>query len=600
MKFDSKQLIDMSNAVRAGALHALRCAASGHAGIALGAADVVTTIYANHLRRDTDEFILSAGHGSALLYSTLKLAGYKIHPLKTFRKQGGLPGHPEYGIDGVMATTGPLGQGLANAVGIALAKKIKKARREKNSDGYVYCLCSDGDLMEGIAQEAIAFAGRYKLDNLVVLWDDNGISIDGDALTDLDVPGRMQAAGWNVLSTAGHDFKGIDRALGSALKSTAPTFILCKTVLGAGSSLAGTPQAHALGLGAQELIGLEQHSPTATGLKLWAKVAKHPAVKIKSNSAEAKVYSIGEYWAGDGEISTRELSGLFLEKLLGQEPSMLGGSADLADSTKTRTPAHKDITPVDFSGNFINYGVREHAMAAIMNGLCVAGFRPYGGTFLVFSDYMRPAVRLAALSKIPTIFVFSHDSVGVGEDGPTHQPVEQLASLRLIPNLNVFRPCNAAEVAACWEVALADAHSPSCIVTSRQKFAQIATPDVNKIKNGAYIIKSSNTRRPKITLVATGSEVPLAVKVAEKFKSAQVVSMPSVEKFRAMDDKYKKSVLAGYVVAIEAGATGGWLEFADAVMGIDKFGSTGPGKDVLESFGFNAEIIAAEIAKRLK
>jgi transketolase len=304
--------------------------------------------------------------------------------------------------------------------------------------------------------------------------------------------------------------------------------------------------------------------------------------------------------SADESASTRELSGKYLEMLLAREPLLLGGSADLSGSTKTRVASHKDIAPGDFSGNFINYGVREFAMGAIMNGLAVSGFRPYGGTFLVFSDYMRPAIRLAALSKIPTIFVFSHDSVGVGEDGPTHQPIEQLASLRLMPNLNVFRPCNAAEVAAVWEMALADSGTPSCIVTSRQQFAQIQTPDIEKIKQGAYIIKASETKKPKLTLIATGSEVPLAMEVAKKLRSAQVVSMPSVEKFRAQDDAYKRKILVGYIVAIEAGATGGWFEFADAVIGIDKFGESGPGDEVYKHFGFDAETIAADIAGKAK
>lgn len=599
MKFDSKQLLEMSGAVRAGALYAVRNAHSGHIGIALGAADIITTVYANHFRRDVDDFVLSAGHGSALLYSVLKLAGYKIPSLKTFRKYKGLPGHPEYGIDGVMATTGPLGQGFGNAVGMALAKKIKKARREKNSDGYVYCLCSDGDLMEGVAQESIGFAGRYKLNNLIVLWDDNKISIDGEALTDINIPERMRGAGWDVLSVDGNDFEAVNYAINIAQKASKPAFIQCKTVLGLGSRVAGTARAHAFELSDAELIELSAQYTSANGLKLWAKVAKRLTSKIEKKSVASKTYSVGEYSTAS-TISTRELSGKFLEQLLPKEPLLLGGSADLAGSTKTRVSAHKDITPTNFSGNFINYGVREFAMGAIMNGLTVSGFRPYGGTFLVFSDYMRPAIRLAALSKIPTIFVFSHDSVGVGEDGPTHQPVEQLASLRLIPNLNVFRPCNAAEVAYAWEMALADTDAPSCIVTSRQKFEQIPTPDIEKIRRGAYIIKASDTKKPKLTLIATGSEVPLAMEVAKKFKSVQVVSMPSVEKFRAQDDKYKNSILSGYVVVIEAGATGGWFEFADAVMGIDKFGESGSGDDVFKHFGFDAETIATDIAKRIK
>lgn len=599
MKFDSKQLNDMSNAVRAGALYAVRSAHSGHIGIVLGASDIVTTVYANHFRHGTDEFILSAGHGSALLYSVLKLAGYKIPALKTFRKFGGLPGHPEYGIDGVMATTGPLGQGLGNAVGMALGKKIQNARDAKGSDGFIYCLCSDGDLMEGVASESIGFAGRYKLNNLIVFWDDNKISIDGEALTDLNIPERMAAAGWDVLSIDGNDFAAINYAITVAQSASKPVFIQCKTVIGLGSSVAGTVAAHAFDMQDTELIELEEKYTTTDGLSLWEKVAKRLKIVDEKKFVAAKSYNIGEYSSADN-ISTRELSGKFLERLMMHEPLLLGGSADLAGSTKTRVATHKDITSDDFSGNFINYGVREFAMGAIMNGLAVSGFRPYGGTFLVFSDYMRASIRLAALGKIPTMFVFSHDSIAVGEDGPTHQPVEQLASLRLMPNLNVFRPCNAAEVAYAWETALAETDRPSCIVTSRQKFAQIPTPNIEKIKQGAYIIQASTQKKPKLTLIATGSEVPLAIEVAKKFNSVQVVSCPSVEKFRATDDKYKDSILTGYVVVIEAGATGAWFEFADAVMGIDKFGESGPGSDVYKHFGFDADVIANDIAKRMK
>jgi transketolase len=594
--FNSKQLSDMSGAVRAGALYAIRSAASGHVGIALGAADIITAVYANHLRVGADEFVLSAGHGSALLYSVLKLAGYKIPSLKTFRKFGGLPGHPEYGIDGVAATTGPLGQGVGNAVGMALLKKIKKARREKNSDGFIYCMCSDGDLMEGVAQESIAFAGRYKLNNLIILWDDNKISIDGPALTDLNVPMRMRAAGWDVQSIDGNDFDSLNRAMCAAQKASKPAFIQCRTVLGLGSSAAGRAAAHALELTDSELLELEGRYATANGLKLWAKVAK-----VKHRVAEKTEIVFPDFnIEHPASASTRELSGKCLEKLVAENPNLLGGSADLSVSTKTRVSAHRDITPADFSGNFINYGVREHAMAAIMNGLAVSGFRPYGGTFLAFSDYMRPSIRLAALSKIPTIFVFSHDSIAVGEDGPTHQPIEQLASLRLIPNLNVLRPCNATEVVAAWKMALGAATTPSCIILSRQKFAQIETPPRAEIERGAYVIKAAATKNPKLTLIATGSEVPLAAAVAAKFRSVQVVSMPSVEKFRAQDDRYRNKILSGYVVVIEAGATSAWFEFADAVMGIDRFGAGGAAADVYKHFGFDADAIAGDIAKRVK
>lgn len=598
MMFDSKQLKEMASAVRAGSLYAVRNAHSGHIGIAMGAADIVTTVYANYLRRGVDEFVLSAGHGSALLYSVLKLSGYKIPSLKTFRKLGGLAGHPEREIDGVIATTGPLGQGVANAVGMALAKKIKGVKK-KSENGNIYCLCSDGDLMEGVAEEAIALAGIYKLNNLIMFWDDNKISIDGKALTDSDIPMRMRAAGWNVLKADGNDFDDIIDSIDAAQKSAKPTFIQCKTVIGLGTSVAGTARAHAFDLDDSELLKLEDKFTSANGLKLWTRVEKSKSMpKTTKSNIKTEDYFV-EMFPYEDNISTRELSGKVVEKLVNAVPFLIGGSADLSGSTKTKTHANIDVTANDFSGNFINYGVREHAMGAIMNGLCIGGLRPYGGTFLIFSDYMRPAIRLSALSKLPVIYVLTHDSIALGEDGPTHQPIEQLASLRLIPNLNVFRPCNVAEVSICWGMALSENTTPSCLILSRQEFAQINTADTEGIKKGGYVIKPAE-KKPRITLIATGSEVPLAVEVAGKLKcNVQVVSMPSVEKFHAQPKEYKNKVLQGYVVVIEAGASRGWFEFADAVMGIDEFGTTGSGADVYKHFGFDAEFIAAEIRKKL-
>lgn len=594
MKFDAKQLKEMSNAVRAFALNAVRSAGSGHVGIVLSAADVVTTVYANFLRRGQDKFVLSAGHGSALLYSVLKLAGYDIGDLQSFRKLGGLPGHPEFGIPGVMATTGPLGQGVGNAVGMALAAKIQK------SDEFVYCLCSDGDLMEGVASESISFAGRYKLNNLVLLWDDNGISIDGDALTDIDMAGRMRAAGWNVVSIRGDDFKAIDRALGRAAVSDAPTFVQCKNIIGRDSSVAGTPAAHGFGLSDAELMRLVEKYISPCGEKLWATVASDASAKYVFNPLDVSVDGVAAPLVTD-DISTRELSGMYLKSLISCGVRLIGGSADLASSTNAKTSAHCDITPANFAGNFINYGVREFAMGAIMNGMAASGLRPYGSTFLVFSDYMRPSIRLAALSGLPVIYVFTHDSIAVGEDGPTHQPVEQLPSLRLMPDLNVFRPCNGAEVAVAWDAAIADTSRPSCIILSRQKITQIQTPDDADICRGGYVIYPSASRRVRATLIATGTEVPLAVAVAKKLgRDVQVVSMPSVATFRTQDEEYKRQILRGYVVAIEASATAPWFEFADAVVGIDTFGASGPGDAVYSHFGFDADAIARDISKKIK
>lgn len=593
MVYNSKDLKEMSCAVRAWALHALKCAGSGHVGIVLGAADVVTAIYANWLRFGRDKFILSAGHGSALLYSVLNLCGYDIKSLSSFRKICGLPGHPEFGIDGVDATTGPLGQGVGNAVGIALAEKLR------NSDGRVYCLCSDGDLMEGVTNEAISFAGRYELNNLILLWDDNGVSIDGVALNDVDVPMRMTAAGWNVVTVPGNDFAKINRALSGAQKSDRPTFIQCKTKIGAGTSLAGSNRAHGYALDDAELSRLIEENISSTGEMLWSDVARRRVDMLMVNPS-MNVSDVKMPVASD-VASTRELSGVYLNEIIRAGFPIFGGSADLGGSTNVRGSAMREVAPGMYDGNYINFGVREHAMAAIMNGIVSVGLRAYASTFLVFSDYMRPAMRVAALSKLPMIYVLTHDSVMVGEDGPTHQPIEQLASLRLMPNMNVFRPCNADEVAACWQMALRDNNSPSSIILSRQRFKQISTPQNAQICRGAYVIYPANTARVRATIIATGAEVPLAIAVAKKLGSGiQVVSMPSVGHFKKQSVEYRQEILRGIIVVIEAGATAPWFEFADAVVGIDEFGMSGAGDDVYRHFGFDADKIANDLRKKIK
>ena len=593
MKYNSKDLKEMSNAVRALALHAIRTANSGHVGIVLGCADVITTVFANFLRRGMDRFVLSAGHGSALLYSVLKLAGYDVGDMNTFRRVGGLPGHPEYGLPGVDATTGPLGQGVGNAVGMALASKMN------NTDSRVYCLCSDGDLMEGVAQESIAFAGRYKLNNLVLLWADNGVSIDGVAQTDLDVPARMVAAGWRVITVPGNDFVKINRALCAVQNSEFPVFIQCKTELGAGSSLAGSNRAHGFALGDTEIRQLIQNYVSPLGEDVWRNVAMEQ-IPIIGGVREDIVpnVSLPELTR---DVSTRELSGMFLEELFKAGANVVGGSADLGGSTNVHVGAVRDITPDDFSGNYINYGVREHAMGAIMNGLMIAGVRCFGSTFLVFSDYLRPSIRLAAMSKLPVVYVFTHDSIAVGEDGPTHQPIEQLPSLRLIPNLNVYRPCNGVEVMFAWRRALTEPERPTCIILSRQKVARVGTPLGADVGRGAYIIRAAGVKNIRATIVATGAEVPLAISVAEKLGDmVQVVSMPSVADFRMQDAEYKQKILRGTVIAIEAAASAPWFEFADAVVGIDRFGMSGPGAQVYSELGFDADVIANDIKDKIR
>ena len=591
MKFDAKQLKQMSNIVRANALGAVLSAHSGHVGIILDASEIITCIFANHLRRGIDRFILSSGHGSALLYSVLKLVGYKIGDLNTFRKFGGLPGHPEYGVDGVDATTGPLGQGVGNAVGFALAQKIRGIR------AHTYCLCSDGDLMEGVSFESLSFAGRMKLNNLIVLWDDNKLSIDGVAQTDMDVCGRMRALGFNVMSVKGDDINAIEHALDRAKKSNQPVFIQCKNILGRESSLANKSVAHGFALSDSEMLDLIARFSDGEGLRLWGVVAKSPvASKTKAISPlpRIKIPKTPE------RISTRELSGIYLDLLIKGGCDLITGSADLSDNTRVKTNKSKDITPDDFNGNYINFGVREHGMAAIMNGMIADGLRVAGSTFLAFSDYMRPSIRLAALSKLPAIYVFSHDSICVGEDGPTHQPVEQLASLRLIPNLRVYRPCNMVEVAYTWNNMINDNDHPSCIILSRQKFKQIETPNASDLNRGGYVIYPARSGHAKTTIIATGSEIPLAVDIASRFKNIQVVSMLNLETFHEQDASYKNKILRGCVIVIEASEPGNWFEIADAVIGVDKFGTSGKADTIYKEYGFDTDKIIQEIKPYIK
>lgn len=593
MTYNSKDLKEMANAVRAWALHAVRTAGSGHVGIVLGAADIITVVYANFLRRGRDRFVMSAGHGSALLYSVLKLAGYNVGDMANFRKIGGLPGHPEYGIDGVDATTGPLGQGVGNAVGMAMAEKINK------TDSRVYCLCSDGDLMEGVVQEAIAFAGRYKLNNLVLLWDDNGVSIDGVAQTDIDVPARMVAAGWHAVCVDGHDVTRLNRALENAKKSDLPVFVQCKTEIGRGASVAGTNKAHGFGVSDSELMQLVQKFLSPCGDNLWRNVAMEQVPVVGGDMGCDLPHAVLPPLPD--KISTRELSGMYLNALLQAGADIVGGSADLGGSTNVRVSASRDIASNDFSGNYINFGVREGAMAAILNGMALSGLRVFGSTFLVFSDYMRPAMRLSALMGVPVVYVLTHDSVAVGEDGPTHQPVEQLPSLRLMPNMNVFRPCNGAEVIYAWRRALKEKDTPSCVVLSRQKIKQIATPLGADLSCGAYIIRPASSARVRATILATGAEVPLAIAVAERLGAGvQVVSVLSVSDFRAQKPEYKQQMLRGFVVAIEAAASAPWFEFADAVVGIDRFGMSGDGGTVYSELGFNVDAIVRDISDKIK
>lgn len=590
MMIDAKNLIEMSNAVRATALRALRHAKSGHIGIALGAADIITMIYAVFLNPARDRFVLSAGHGSALLYATLKLAGYRVGDLDSLRRLDGLPGHPEFGIDGVSATTGPLGQGVANAVGMAIAEK------HFNSDGRIYCMASDGDLMEGVANEAISFAGRYKLNNLVLLWDNNGVSIDGAAQTDINMAARMRAAGWDVRVANGHDFDEMYDAIST--ESNGPVFVQCNTVIGIGSSAAGNSRAHGFDLSDAEIASLIEDLDSVRGRELWGMIARThatPRVRKYATAPNPLLPDVPHF------ASTREMSGAYLSRIMSHAQNIICGSADLGHSTNVRVDGTVPITSNDFSGNYINYGVREHAMAAIMNGMAYSGLRAVGSTFLVFSDYMRGAMRLAALAGLPVVYVLTHDSIAVGPDGPTHQPVEQLSGLRLVPNMNVFRPANMLEVAWAWRTALSETSRPSCIVLSRQKIMRTGAPVWGYVDAGGYIIYKPKSSHIRMTIIATGSEVPLAIAVAHRLGAwVQVASIPSVAHFRAMDAEYKNHILRGRVVAIEAAATAPWFEFADDVIGIDDFGLSGPGDMVYRECGFDADEIAAAIRAKMK
>ncbi|MBR5355100.1 MAG: transketolase, partial [Alphaproteobacteria bacterium] len=392
----------------------------------------------------------------------------------------------------------------------------------------------------------------------------------------------------------GNDLDALEHALDRAEKSSRPVFIQCKNVLGRGSSLANKSSAHGFALSETEMLSLIAKNANAEGLRLWNVVKRRPIgepVRAVSAIKRARIPKVPE------KISSRELSGIYLDLLMKNGADLIIGSADLSNNTNVKTSGAKEITPDNFNGNFINYGVREHAMGAIMNGLCVDGVRSVGSTFLVFSDYMRPAIRLAALSHLPAIYVFSHDSVAVGEDGPTHQPIEQLPSLRLIPNLNVYRPCNITEIAHAWNSAIGDMDNPSAIILSRQKFRQIPTPTDSQLSRGAYVICPAKSGRVNSTLVATGSEIPLAVEIASRFKGIQVVSMVNVNDFRKQDEKYKSSILRGCVIAIEAAAPSSWFEFADAVIGIDKFGASGDGETLYREYGFDVDKIIKEIKK---
>jgi transketolase len=647
----------LANALRALSMDAVEAAKSGHPGLPLGMADVATVLYSRFLKFDSqkpdwpdrDRFVLSAGHGSMLLYSLLYLTGYPgitLADIKHFRKiDSPCAGHPEYGhIPGIEVTTGPLGQGIAHAVGMALAERILNARF---GDGLVdhrtYVLASDGDLMEGISHEAISLAGHLKLSRLIMLYDDNGISIDGaTSIADsTDTVERFQAAGWNTCRVDGHDAADVARALAWAQTSDKPVLIACKTIIGFGfPTRAGTQKAHSDAPGAEEIAGARKilHWPyepfvipddiaadwRAIGAR--GKDAYEAWAKRKSQASPAAAAAFAAAMSGDvpaavgpalnelkkkvsaekPSVATRKASEMALEVINALWPSTIGGSADLTPSNNTKTKDMKDIVTGDFSGRYVHYGVREHGMAAAMNGMALhGGIVPYGGTFMVFSDYCRPSIRLAALMGIRVVYVMTHDSIGLGEDGPTHQPVEHLAALRAIPGLKVFRPADAVETAECWALALADKKHPSLLALSRQNLPTLraAHTDENLCAKGAYEL--AGAPGAKVTLLATGSEVELAFKTRELLAAeniaARIVSMPCWELFEQQSETYRETVLGpGTVkVGIEAAMRFGWDRYVGstgAFVGMHGFGASGPYKDVYAHFAITPEA-AAQAAK---
>jgi transketolase len=652
----------MANAIRALAMDAVEQAKSGHPGLPMGAADIATVLFTRFLKfdpadpawPDRDRFVLSAGHGSMLLYALLHLLGYEamtIEQIKRFRQLGAITaGHPEnFLVPGVETTTGPLGQGLANAVGMAIAERHLAAVFGDDLVSHrTFVLASDGDLMEGISQEAIALAGHLKLAKLIVLFDDNGISIDGPlSLTDsVDQVKRFEAAGWAATRIDGHDPEAIARAIEEAQRSGRPTLIACRTTIGFGApTKAGTEKCHGSPLGADEIAAARQalgwsYPPfeiPADVREWWLAAGKRskpqraawdgrlkalPAEqraeferRIRGEAPKAKlataVRSVKEKLsAAPKEIATRSASESALEALTAAVPEMIGGSADLTGSNNTRPKGMAALSATNYGGRFIHYGIREHAMASAMNGMALhGGVIPYSGTFLVFSDYCRPAIRLAALMGERVIHVMTHDSIGLGEDGPTHQPVEHLASLRAMPNLLVFRPCDAVETVECWQLAIEARDRPSVLALTRQNLPQLRLghEEHNRCAASAYEIVPAD-KPADVSLFASGSEVSLAVEarkfLRERGVSARVVSVPSFELFRALPASEREATIgkARVKVAVEAAVRQGWDEIIGSdglFVGMSSFGASAPAKDLYRHFGITPEKVAEAALTKL-
>ena len=656
-KLKTEDLLLAANTLRCLAMDEVQAANSGHPGVALGLADVMAALWLGHLKVcpdapewvDRDRFVLSGGHASSLLYATLHLAGFgvSLDDLRAFRQLGArTPGHPERGVTpGVETTTGPLGQGIAAGVGLALAERMLAARFNAEGralvDHRTWVTCGDGDLEEGISHEACSLAGALGLEKLILLYDSNGITIEGAtdiAMAD-DAKRRFESYGWRVLSCDGHDFDDIERALRKAGKPTGkPTLVICRTVIGKGSpNKAGSASCHGAPLGADEVclakrgLGFDPGQTFAVpeqvrGLfaaraekmrrrqKKWAREAKaafdaDPALKAKWDAFQAQ--TVPEAFAdlipawGDRPISTRAASGKVLNAIAPALPWLVGGSADLAPSNMTTLTGLGDVSRGDYAGRNLHFGIREFAMAAVMGGMAVhGGLRVYGGTFFVFCDYLRPALRVAALMGAPTICVLTHDSFYVGEDGPTHEPVEQLPALRAMPNVCDLRPADATETAVAWEVALRRKDGPTCLMLSRQNLPVLdraALAPAEGLKKGAYVLwQRDPAREPEAILIASGSEVALALQVAQAdARNLRVVSMPSWFLFARQDKAYRDEVLPPAVarrLAVEAASPFGWERYVGAqgrVLGMDGFGASGPAEVLAEHFGFTPGRLAA-------
>jgi transketolase len=647
----------LANAIRALSMDAVQAANSGHPGMPMGMADVATVLFTEYLKHDPadpawhdrDRFVLSAGHGSMLIYSLLYLTGYAnptIEEIARFRKLGSpCAGHPEnFMLAGVEATTGPLGQGLAMAVGMAVAERhLNAVFGDDLVDHRTWVVAGDGCLMEGVNHEAVGLAGHLGLGRLNVFWDDNRITIDGG--TDLsrceDTLGRYRASGWHVVACDGHDFADIRRAIDEALADARPSLIACRTIIGWGApNKQGTAATHGAALGPDEVAAArkqlvwdsEPFDIPEPILSAWrtaggrsrndheayrARLAASPDRDEFVRRMEGRLPSdtglgawLDSLAAAPQKIATRKASELALEAINPAVAETIGGSADLTGSNNTKTKNQKPLTKEDYSGQYIYYGIREFGMAAAMNGMALhGGVIPYGGTFLVFSDYCRPAIRLSALQGVRVVYVMTHDSIGLGEDGPTHQPVEHLTSLRLIPNLAVHRPADAVETAECWALALERGDGPSLLALTRQNLPQLRLERAgeNLCARGAYRLRAAGAAR-RVVLIATGSEVELAVKTAEALEGqgigADVVSMPCWSLFDAQDEDYRRDLLPESLlkVSIEAGTTLGWERYVGPgglAIGLDRFGASAPAEDLFQRFGFTAEAIVPRIVAAL-